>query len=461
MYFAFLSVLEYFKIMLEEMKPNYLLANEVTYELRIRGVNTNRDINEKRKILGRALIKEKGRDIVLEDPAFDFDTERAALDETLESIRSLVSDFVGPPTDSMYLRLRSRLVHATNRAKRLKPGGDPEKVNYMDEAYATCLHLEAELEDHIVVDRDAILVQPAPVNPPTVITVPSPNKTVPIYKWDVKFDGTSKSFGVEAFIERVEELSSARGVSQEELFAGAVDLFTGKALEWWRYVKPTVNNWESLMKKLKKDFLPEDNDENLWKLIKNRKQLHSEPITLFISEMETYFRRLSTAPAERTKIKRIKKNLMPKFYEKVALTEFQSVSELAEVCRKWEEVLAPRSKSDELAYLGEAAQKHKGSQKLRNYRKPNKGADCRCGKPIQHVTSGNISPLTQNTSAEQGNNKPVRRNNLTPIVCWNCNGLNHTFTVCRQKRKKFCFKCGNPDVTMATCKRCPGNDQAR
>lgn len=40
-----------------EMKPRHLLATELNYELRIRGVESNRDVNDKRKILSRLLTK--------------------------------------------------------------------------------------------------------------------------------------------------------------------------------------------------------------------------------------------------------------------------------------------------------------------------------------------------------------------------------------------------------------------
>lgn len=67
---------------LPHLKPNFLLIQELNYELRIRGVESSRDVNDKRKILSRLLVKERGRDILLTDPLFNFKTEEVAITNT-------------------------------------------------------------------------------------------------------------------------------------------------------------------------------------------------------------------------------------------------------------------------------------------------------------------------------------------------------------------------------------------
>ena len=63
-------------------------------------------------------------------------------------------------------------------------------------------------------------------------------KTVPVYKWGLRFDGQGGQ-SVGAFLERVEEIRRARRVTHEELFKSAVDLFAGQALVWYRSVSYT------------------------------------------------------------------------------------------------------------------------------------------------------------------------------------------------------------------------------
>ncbi|KAG5872091.1 hypothetical protein JTB14_006437 [Gonioctena quinquepunctata] len=114
------------------MKPNHLLVSEINYELKIRGVVTSRDVHEKRKILSKALQKERNRDIVYVDPDFDCDTERVAVQATLDSIREMIQDFEGTTSDSVYCRAQTRLTHIINRIKRIVTGSEDEKLSKMN-----------------------------------------------------------------------------------------------------------------------------------------------------------------------------------------------------------------------------------------------------------------------------------------------------------------------------------------
>jgi hypothetical protein len=77
----------------EQFKVKHLLADELTYELRIRGITTSRNQDDKRKLLARALSKELGRPdeyfLSLHDAEYDHDTEVQAIEDTLESIRTI------------------------------------------------------------------------------------------------------------------------------------------------------------------------------------------------------------------------------------------------------------------------------------------------------------------------------------------------------------------------------------
>lgn len=453
------------------MKPNHLLSNEINYELRIRGVVTGRDVSDKRKILGRLLNKERGRDLDIRDPDFKFDEEREAITSSVESIKNLVRDFEGPSTDSLFIRLRSRLIHITGRVNRMEvnDGADADRQSFKNEMYATCLQLEAELYERVTSDTPSI---ENPTQPTTIVQIPAQTSSVQIYKWGVKFDGVSKHFGVEAFIERVEELADARGASKRDLFASAVDLFIGKGLEWWRYAKSSLTDWDSLVRQLRNDFLPKDNDEQLWKTIKNRKQRNNESVTIFVAEMESYFRRLSNQPAEVTKINKIRENLLFKYYERVALTEFSSVSELASTCKRWEEVLSMRDKNSDLACVSKPYFSCDNSPDVsdsRNSLSRNNDCACRCSHGLNSPSSNVVNQNSGNKNRNNSRVEVVNKNsssatassassyNISRTVCWNCNKPNHTFRTCRQRRTKFCFKCGKKNVTVSSCDNCSGN----
>ena len=67
--------------------------------------------------------------------------------------------------------------------------------------------------------------------------------------------------------------------------------------------------------------------------------------------------------------------------------------------------------------------------------------------PVSEVETATPVGETASTSGSQ-------------LTCWNCLKPQHTFRECTEPRRKFCFKCGTPDVTRPTCPKCQGNPKA-
>lgn len=479
-----------------EMKPNHLLANEVTYELRVRGVSTTRDIHDKRKMLGRLLAKERGRDVVYQDPEFNYESEKTAITETLENIKTLVQEFEGPATDSMFVRLNSRLVHISGRVRRMVvDANNAEAISFKNEAYATGVSLEADLYERVTNDQPSPptgeIAQAAPV---TIIE--SRNKHVDIFKWGLKFDGSSKSYGIKAFLERAEELCESRGVGKEELFKSAADLFEDKALIWYRSARHLAHDWDSLVRLLKLAFLPGDYDDRLWEEIKGRKQGKSESVTIYVAVMESLFSRLSNPPALVTRIKYIRKNLLPEYGRQLALLEFNSVEDLWRSCQKLEENLGILEKGrapsrsllePDLAYVDSQPSTSSSSTCSCNRReacsdqRSGRMPECESnnytrrrrfgGDRRSHPAGEHVSAVRSDRSTSKIGSRPVPAllNKERPDVggksssinCYNCGLPNHTFRHCMQKRSRFCFRCGRQNVTVKECDGCSGNGRGK
>ena len=113
-----------------------------------------------------------------------------------------------------------------------------------------------EMVEQTSLPPDDATASPAGVNQNTTILKPTP-----VHKWNVTFDGKSQHDSVNGFLQRIEELRVARNTSKAELFRSAVDLFDGKALLWYRSIKPSVSSWDQLIQALKRDFLPPDYDQ--------------------------------------------------------------------------------------------------------------------------------------------------------------------------------------------------------
>ncbi|KAK4887574.1 hypothetical protein RN001_003845 [Aquatica leii] len=80
------------------------------------------------------------------------------------------------------------------------------------------------------------------------------------------------------FHKRVEELKTARYVSDAELFKSAYDLFSDIALIWYRGNKHKATDWNSLTRLLRQEFLPKNYNDILFKQIKERTQHPEEPM---------------------------------------------------------------------------------------------------------------------------------------------------------------------------------------
>ncbi|KAK4885838.1 hypothetical protein RN001_002109 [Aquatica leii] len=246
--------------------PKYLLFDELTYELLIRGVNISRPHDEKRKILCRALDKERTSGVSLINlDKYDVSLETQIKEiNTLNSIETLIKEFEGSSNDSLYKRLRSRITHVTSRILRLITPDDQSDVK--NELYANALLFDAELEE----SRS----QSEPINTSTTFSAATPviNVQPPIVNCNSRYTNVSDlniTFNgdpskLPSFLEHVTDLSKSRKISDDELFNSAVELFVDDAFIWFRSVKNTVSDWTSLVSLLKSEFLPTDYEDQIW-----------------------------------------------------------------------------------------------------------------------------------------------------------------------------------------------------
>lgn len=258
-------------------------------------------------------------------------------------------------------------------------------------------------------------------------------KYVPVYKWGIKFDNNGSS--VAAFLERVEELRRARGVTHSELFESAVDLFSGSALVWYRSSTSRIHSWDQLAKELREAFQPPDYDFRLQQEIFNRIQGDQEPIDLYLSAMEGLYGRLSIQIPESARLAQIFNNLHPQLQDRLALCDIKSL--------------------DDLRLMGRRAE----AGRLRNSRpRPSPRSDSALEPDLAYqephrqrrLTSERVAYVNQRHSGDQ-----------SEIMCWNCKSKGHRFKDCRKPRRKFCYGCGKEDTLKRDCTSCSKNVQRR
>lgn len=431
-------------------RPNHLLIAELDYELKIRAVFSQRNKDEKRKILTRLLEKERDRagsqiDLSrLSDQDFNFGVEQTAINVTIDSIKQLLADFEGTTTDTLFLRLKSRIAHVMGRVKRIPivdqaDASYPLQLDYQNETVATCLYLEAELVEKARANQNESSQTNDNLNNTnhTVITIPTVTcqaKSEPVSRWGIKFNGNPKQLF--SFLERISDLAKSRGIDNDQLFKSAVELFSDDAFIWFRGAQSRINSWEELVLNLKADFLPSDIEDQIWEEIRLRKQKKSEKVTIFVAHLLNLFGRLNNI-SEFTKLKYVKKNLLPEYKCHVALQVVNSMEELLKVLKKLEEAGIVKNKipSEQLFETKESYPNKKYDRKRPSGKSPTKPT---FPKPAIDVPSTSGNP-TQNKST-----KPV-------IICWNCKGPNHVYSRCLLARRLFCYKCGKSDVKASDC----------
>jgi hypothetical protein len=308
-------------------KMSYRLRkDEVQHELRVRGLPVEGDVYELRKRLQQALANKTPVDSEAVGK-LNVSSELEIIEEKFSDLNELADAFDAGSKNNEYLRIEARIQHLIGRLQLIDgiKGVDPaltERVaNLLVKVKSVLELLETKLTRtpdvthksdapsfpvSPTVENKLTLQVPKPTEPVNVATVGSNResedqnklksstattdchrRSVPVYKWNIKFDG-SQNVSVGSFLERIEELRIARGVSEKELLESAVDLFAGSALIWHRSNRHRITSWEQLKCELRAVFQNPDYDHLLLKEILNRTQGEQEICCLMASQNNSH-----------------------------------------------------------------------------------------------------------------------------------------------------------------------------
>lgn len=443
------------------MEINYLKKEMLIHELIVRGipVDDTKTVDELRSTL-RTLLKLEKRDKFLNLPEYNLDVaeELSYVAAALKEVSSSLKTVVGENARTKFERYQSRLVHLLKRVDRIPiPSLSAEekllRSQLLVEVLATLDKLEAvsrsdpnlsmllesaRLDEDVGQHANTSTSTPRqPVDPYTTLTVASAvsPRFEPVQKWGLKFSGDPKQMTVHAFLERVNELKIARRVSEKELFDTAIDLFSGKALNWYRSNRDRFSSWRELADLLTQHHEPPDYRSRLFREIMDRTQDPSEGIVDYLATMNALFRRYDGIPAD-VQLDMVSRNLSP-FYT-TQLPIVNSMEELESECLKLE------------------AKKYRAEHYVPPPRRRGNLVEPDFAF-VETSDSGNSRPSMEISAVEPRTNG--RRN----IICWNCQGQGHLNRECTAPRKMHCFKCGQSNVTIRNCPKCStsGNDDRR
>lgn len=427
---------------------NRLKKDELRYELSARGFKTtdSQTVKDLRSLLKPLLKLEKAeRSLEYPEMKLEISEELVIIDAKLTELSTIASqpNFRG-------VQIFTRLRHLTSRLDRLLPksDGDVTEVNVRRERVSSllkCMENEpkgVELAFLLSEDPDnestssssegenAAANRPSLVRTSTRNDLELPQCWPNIRKWNIQFSGNLEDTSVHNFLERVEELRHARNVSEAHLFNSAIDLFTGRALQWFRSNRERFGDWKSLTDLLRKHYEPPDYRARLFKDILNRTQDPSESIVDYLTCMNSMFRRYGHVEDD-IKLNIVVRNLAP-FYS-TQLPSVSSLHDLEDAC-----LILERKK-----YRAES------------YVPPSRRKNAFVDPDFAFVSA----PYGEGVSAVQ---QIATSSRSSDIVCWNCKKTGHVRQACPEPKRVVCYRCGKMDVTVRQCPNCsPGNGSRR
>lgn len=430
-----------------------LVKDELEIECKLRGIfEVDSKNDDMRRQLRSCLELEKEGKSLGPTVVLDPDVELPLIGKKLQEIRDIMATFSG--SQNQIKRIESKFAHVVNRLDHVK-SEDSDHIQQRSSLLKTLMKLIADFHTLVAKTRKSTEVAPLPADPmffehnastsnfSNLPLTSSPNLQqnsnanssvlnnassgpsagvhitfVPVYKWGLKFSGSpNESFN--AFLEEVEEYRKSRGVSKDQLFLSARELFCGNALRLYNLFRQQALDWEGLVRLMKEEFVPDA--DALWKQILTRTQGNNETIGLYVAIMSGLFDRMPVPVPEALRMQVLMKNILPFYQERLILVEVKTPFELIELCRKIEHTRT----------------------NIESFRPP-KISDLTLEPDLSYVTpQGNVSK-------PQANEISVRE-----IRCWRCNKFGHSVKDCQRPKHDFkCFGCGKMGFTKRTCPQC-------
>lgn len=459
-----------------DMEVVYLRKEMLIYELAIRGipVDNSRTVEELRAALRPILqLEKKGKRNIYLDLDCDFDEECEYIDKTLKEIENTLKNKSGAKPQTKLERLQSQLVHLFMRVdripvNRLSAAESKIKTDFLLKILAKLdtfegllkpdadlsgrldrTHLESSDSDSDSVSIHSKSKQSRARSMPNnnvlqhVTNFPSCNKTR-VEKWGLKFTGDTKIISVHNFLDRVSELREARGVSERELFESAIDLFSAKALNWFRANRHRFSDWSSLSDLLCKHFEPPDYRSRLFKEILERTQDPMESIVDYLSSMSALFRRYGSL-SDDVQLDIVSRNLSPFYITQLAVVN--SLEELEEECLKLE---AKKYRAEH--YVPPSRKRH-------GFVEPDFAFVAAEDSRSSNFDKDRVLPSIQEVKIPpqqlpQFDPRQLPPSTSRPVTCWNCKKTGHVSRQCPDFRKIKCYGCGAANVTTKTCPKC-------
>lgn len=424
-----------------EINFHALLKDELVYEVSIRSETPGATVSVLRKQM-RTLLGECPSEGI-RDTDLDPSEEIKVVGVKLEDLKGLLDKYNQSPEPYTLVRLKALSYHLYHRLARIQPEETQMKLK-LTEFTSLMNKLLAKVEQ---LGSQRLQAQTVP----DTMESSSPSADILgdkcVAKWNIKFNGVTDP---RSFLERVEDLQRADGVSDAKLLNSASRLFTDQALIWFRAVRERVSTWKELTTLFLKDFDQVDYDYKLLGEIRLRTQGVDEPLHIYFSIMSCMFDRLSKPLPETEKLEILRRNIRPFYSQPLALVEISSINNLQEKCKIIEVTrqrclsFAEPNKQNYSVLTSEFQYKPKSKQALASVSVKSNISQPNISQPKNNKNKSGFVASCQ-TNSHGGSVANSKK------LCFKCGKSNHNFGKCTNYVNKNCYCCGKAGHFSTNC----------
>lgn len=262
------------------MQVNRLSQDELVYECKIRGIGTGTVEDMRHNVAMAIRLEKSGESVRYPQYPFTQDEDLMAVRDKLVTIETQINTFKNSSASGAFMKYQSKLMHLLGRLDHVTAEESSDKTIQRSELLAKALHLLNTLEkkakefeksknltplqqgshseddtaDAFATDltqnrrSTGVAIETTASGLGTLVKPILPNK------WDCKFSGDKKGLSLSAFLEKVEELRMARNVSKDILLQSGIDLFTGRAYQFYLAYRNEVTTWDELVELLREEY---------------------------------------------------------------------------------------------------------------------------------------------------------------------------------------------------------------